>query len=437
MVTTLSTFTERLAHCHLLEPDQLAAARQTAGNDEKALADHLLSRGLLTRFQVRQLRAGATSFAVGKYLVVDCIGRGAAGVVFKARHRLMANRFVALKTVDTRNLHHEGEILARFRREIDIVSRLDHPHVVRALDVVQTRTHLYLVLEYVAGRDLARVVKERGPLPVGEAVHYAVQAARGLQYAHAQGVIHRDLKPSNLLLTEGGVVKLSDLGLARLFTQEDSELTLKGMALGTPEFMAPEQAEDARSAGVHSDLYSLGATLFHLLTAELPVDGSSYLHRLQSLLTAPPKPLRLARPEAPPALADLVDRLRARDPRHRPASAEETIGLLAPFAVAPTELKPADWDGKPKAAVVLEVLRGQGTAAAVCARHGMSAGLLEAWQRRFLEGAERALDPKSASEQSAAEQLGELHAKIGAQAMEIEALKKRLAGLNGSPKPAG
>src|SRR5207244_3871541 len=121
----------------------------------------------------------------------------------------------------------------------------------------------------------------------------------------------------------------------RTFTQEDSGLTMKGVALGTPDFMSPEQAEDARSAGVRSDLYSLGATLFHLLTAELPVSGSSYLHKLKNLLTKPPRPLRESRPEVPEVLAEIVDRLRARDPEKRPASAEEVIDLLQPFAVAP------------------------------------------------------------------------------------------------------
>jgi serine/threonine protein kinase len=437
MATTRALpFLERLASSQLLAEEQLKAAQQAAGDDEKALCNHLLERGLLTRFQVRQLRAGATCFSVGKYVVVDCLGRGASGIVLKARHRLMGSRHVALKTVDERNLHHDGEAVARFRREIDIVARLEHPNIVRALDVLQTRTHLYLVLEYVAGKDLERVVKERGPLPVGEAVHYAVQAAQGLHYAHRCGVIHRDLKPANLLLTDSGVVKLSDLGLARLFTQEDSGLTMKGVALGTPEFMAPEQAEDARSAGVHSDLYSLGATLFHLLTAELPVGGSSYLHKLQSLLTLPPRPLREARPEVPEALAEVVDRLRARDPEERPANAEEVIALLQPFAEAPAADKPCDWDGKRKAAAVLEVLRGKRTAAAVCTRYGLAAAVLAGWRRRFLEAGERALDPKAAPEADVTDRLRELHAKIGVQAMEIEALRKRLAGLNGKPKPA-
>jgi serine/threonine-protein kinase len=430
------TFAERLAGSQLLEDEQLAAARQAVGDEEKALTGYLLERGLLTRFQARQLRAGATTFHVGKYVILDCIGRGASGIVFKARHRLMANRLVALKTVDERNLHRDGAAVARFRREIDIVARLDHPNVVRALDVLQTRTHLYLVLEYVPGKDLERVVKERGPLPVGEAVHYAVQAAQGLHYAHGRGVIHRDIKPANLLLTDGGVVKLSDLGLARLHAQQDSTLTMKGIALGTPEFMSPEQAEDARTAGVRSDLYSLGATLFHLLTAELPVGGSSYLHKLQSLLTLPPRPLREARVGVPEGLAEVVDRLRARSPEERPASAEEVIALLQPFADVPKVEKPADWDGKRKAAVVLEVLRGRSTPAAACARHGLTAAELQAWQRRFLEAAERALDPKAAAEANADEQLRELHSKIGAQAMELEALKKRLGGLNGKSRPA-
>ena len=437
MTTTRSlTFPERLAGTQLLEPEQLAAARLAVGDDEKALTDYLLARGQLTRFQARQLRAGATSFCVGKYVVLDCIGRGASGIVFKARHRLMANRLVALKTVDDRNLHRDGDVVARFRREIDIVAHLDHPNVVRALDVLQTRTHLYLVLEYVLGKDLERVVKERGPLPVGEAVHYAVQAARGLHYAHGCGVIHRDIKPANLLLTDEGVVKLSDLGLARLFAQEDTGLTMKGIALGTPEFMAPEQAEDARSADVRSDLYGLGATLFHLLTAELPVGGSSYLHKLQSLLTLPPRPLREARAGVPAELAAVVDRLRARDPDARPGSAEEVIALLEPFAAMPKVETPADWDGQRKAAVVLEVLRGQGTPADVCARYGLTAAELEAWQRRFLEAAAQGLDPKAAPDANAAEQLRELHAKIGAQAMELETLKKRLGTLNGKARPA-
>src|SRR5262249_43927307 len=152
----------------------------------------------------------------------------------------------------------------------------DHPNVVRAFDVIHTRTQLYLVLEYVEGRDLGSLVKERGRLPAAEAVGYAMQAARGLAYAHRCGIVHRDVKPGNLLLPRDGVVKLSDLGLARRHAQDDAtDLTIKGISLGTPEFMSPEQAEDAGMADARSDIYSLGTTLFHLLTGELPIKGTS------------------------------------------------------------------------------------------------------------------------------------------------------------------
>jgi len=330
-ISTQGGFLHRLTHSQLLEPDQLAACRKAAGDNEEALIEQLLQKGHLTRFQARQLRAGAANFRLGKYVITDCIGRGGNGIVLKARDKLL-QRFVALKTVDSRNLHHAIEALARFQREIEIVGRLEHPNVIRALDVLRTRTHIYLVLEFVVGKDLGAVVRERGPLPVHEVLDYALQAAAGLQYVHSQGIVHRDLKPTNLLLTTRGVVKLSDLGLAKLYEGgQDARLTMEGLCLGTMEYMAPEQAEDAHCAGPRSDIYSLGATLFHLLTGQLPVTGKSYLHRLQHLLAAPPRPLLDARPDAPPPLAAVVDRMRERDPASRPASAAEVIKLLKPL----------------------------------------------------------------------------------------------------------
>jgi serine/threonine protein kinase len=284
-----------------------------------------------------------------------------------------------LKTLETRNLHHRDDALARFRREIEILARLDHPNIVRAYDVLPTRTELFLVLEFIDGCDLGKLVRQHGPLPVPEAVGYVVQAARGLAYAHRGEIIHRDLKPANLLLAQDGVIKLSDLGLARMLAGElETERSLKGKCLGTPEFMAPEQAEDATRADARSDLYSLGATLFYLLTGALPVEGSNYLHCLQQLLTQPPRPLANVRPDLPPALAAVVDRLRARAPAERPASAEEVIILLEPFARTDDGRKSSRW------------LRQNGPSP---------------------------------------ETLRDLHAKIGAQAMEIEHLKKQLEAL--------
>jgi serine/threonine protein kinase len=373
--------------------------------------------------------AGATGFHVDKYVVVDCIGRGGNGVVFKAKHTLLANRYVALKTIDARDLHRSDDVLARFRREIDIVSRLDHPNVVRAYDVVRTRTQLYLVLEFIDGRDLGALVRERGPLPIAEAVDYTIQAARGLAYAHRCGIVHRDLKPGNLLLTRDNIVKLSDLGLARVYTHDaDCELSSKGLCLGTPEFMAPEQAEDAGRADARSDLYSLGTTLFHLLTAELPVGGSSQMHLLQQLLTKPPKPLEDARADAPAGLAAVVDRLRARDPATRPATADEVVTLLEPYRkYAPDGMQ--SWDGRRRAAFVLDVLTGKIPAIDGQLQYtgGPTSEELERWQHKFLEGARQALDPNGSNGDACQQKLHELHAKIGAQAMEIEELKRQLA----------
>jgi serine/threonine-protein kinase len=376
---TVKSLSERLLDSHLVAAEELAEAVLALGEEDEALLDHLVGKNLLTSFQARQLRAGVQGFHVGNYVVVDYLGRGGNSLVFKAQHTLMPQRFVALKTLETRNLHHRDDALARFRREIEILALLDHPNIVRAYDVLPTRTELFLVLEFIDGCDLGKLVRQRGPLPVPEAVGYTVQAARGLAYAHRGNIIHRDLKPANLLLAQDGVIKLSDLGLARMLAQElDSERTLKGKCLGTPEFMAPEQAEDATRADARSDLYSLGTTLFYLLTGELPVEGSNYLHCLQQLLTRPPRPLADVRPDLPAGLATVVDRLRARDPGERPAHAEEVILLLEPFA--------SPGDGKKSSR----------------------------WLRR---------------NEPSAEALRDLHAKIGAQAMEIERLKKQLETL--------
>jgi serine/threonine protein kinase len=419
--TVKASFVARLAASRLVTKEQLESARAVVGDDEVKLGDYLTQEGVITPFQLRQLRVGARAFFVGKYVVVDCLGRGGNGVVYKARHTLMPNRFVALKTIDTQSLHLD-DALVRFKREIEIVTGLEHPNVVRAYDVLQTRTQLYLVLEYVPGQDLGNIVKERGPLPIGEAVDYAVQAAKGLAYAHQCGVIHRDLKPANLLLTPTGMVKLTDLGLARMHL-EDEGPAMSGRCIGTPEFMAPEQAEDASKADHRSDLFALGSTLFHLLTGQLPVRGSSYLHTLQQLLMVAPRPLAQARADVPPALATIVDRLRARDPASRYASATEVIPLLEPFARRAADRDPRLWEGRRKAAIVLDVLQGRSNVSEASIRSGVEHAELERWQQRFLEAAEQALDPAAANQQ---ELVRELHAQIGAQAMEIQSLKKRL-----------
>jgi serine/threonine protein kinase len=420
-----STFLQCLRKSGLLREDQLAATIAEVGEEEPALSRHLVARELLTRFQARQLRTGAYKFHVDKYVVIDFVGRGANSVVLKARHTLLRNRIVALKTVDAENVRQREELARQFRHEVDVVARLDHPNIVRAYDVVTLRRQMYLVLEYVEGSDLAQLVKRFGVLPVPEAVDYTLQAARGLAYAHRQGVVHRDIKPANLLLARDGVVKLADLGLARLLWRSGTDGG-PGACLGTPEFMAPEQAQDADRVDGRSDLYSLGGTLFHLLTGELPVKGGSYYHKLKQLLTVTPRPLAEVRPDVPRALAEVVDRLRSPDPANRPASAEEVIAALEPFAgnVLPSK-DPRRWNGRRKADLLLNVLTAKMTAAEACARHGLTEEELAKWQHCFLEGAVQSLNGTAGPSAVASETLRELYAKIGAQAMEIELLKGR------------
>jgi serine/threonine protein kinase len=422
-----STFLERLKRSELLTSEQVALACAAVGPEEPHLSRHLVEQGLLTRFQARQLRAGATRFKVEKYVVVDYIGHGGHGIVYKARHTLLPNRHVALKMLDASSLHKNDQSLTRFRHEVEIVSRLDHPNIVRAYDVIEKRSQLYLVLEYVEGSDLAKQVSQFGPLPIPEAADYALQATRGLAYAHRRGIVHRDVKPANLLLAQDGVVKLADLGLAQVLAKDDLESeTIEGITHCTPGFMAPEQAERADQADVRGDLYSLGATLYHLLTAAMPVKGRSYLQCLQNLLTKSPPPVASVRPEVPPELAALVDRLLSREPADRPASADEVMGLLEPFArVNQHSEEPAQWDGRRKAALVLDVLQGRKTAAEACTPLKLPVEEFERWQQKFLEGGAQALSPASTSTGVADETLRALYAKIGVQAMEIETLKNR------------
>jgi serine/threonine-protein kinase len=183
------------------------------------LARLLVHAGKLTAFQAKCLYQGKTrGLILGEYVVLEKIGGGGMGVVFKARHRRM-ERIVALKTLHSQSMR-EPESIQRFYREVKTAARLNHPNIVLAHDAGEHEGIHYFVMEYVDGRDLATVVRERGPLPVEEAVEYILQAARGLAYANAQGVIHRDIKPGNLLVDRQGTVKILDMGLARVLFGE-------------------------------------------------------------------------------------------------------------------------------------------------------------------------------------------------------------------------
>ncbi len=266
-----------------------------------------------------------------RYRVVRLLGRGGMGAVYLAEHRLM-NRSVALKVI-SRSLTERPATVERFRQEVRAAARLDHPNIVHAYDAEQAGDSHFLVMEYVEGTDLARLVQQRGPLPVALACHFVRQAALGLQHAFEHGMVHRDIKPHNLMVTRRGRVKILDFGLARFASEAGGggPLTQSGAVLGTPDYIAPEQALDAHAADVRADLYSLGCTLYYLLTGRVPFPGESLTQKLLAHQLSQPEPLGKLRPELPPGLVALVERLMAKKPEDRYQTPAEVAQALAPY----------------------------------------------------------------------------------------------------------
>ena len=219
---------------------------------------------------------------------------------------------------------------------MEAVGKLDHPHIIRATDAGESDGVPFLVMEFVDGPDLGRVVKACGPLTTPDACEAIRQAALGLQHAHEHGLVHRDLKPSNLLLGPGGVVKVLDLGLALIQGEQAHEegLTATGQLLGTFDYMAPEQAEDTHAVDVRADLYSLGCTLYHFLAGRPPFAGEgqrSFRSKMRAHAETPPPPIDRPESPLPAGLETLLARLLAKDPADRPATPAALAEALAPF----------------------------------------------------------------------------------------------------------
>ena len=256
------------------------------------------------------------------------------GVVYLAHNKLMG-RDEVLKVIGRQIMERPG-VLERFLREIRAVSKLRHPNIVAAYSAVRLGESIVFGMEYVEGLDLAKMVKAKGPLPVTHACSFVHQAALGLQHAHEQGLVHRDIKPGNLMLSRNGdkaAVKVLDFGLAKVTREErvDGGLTSEGQALGTPDFIAPEQIIDAQSADIRADIYSLGATLYYLLTGHPPFHANSLYDMYQAHISRDAEPLNLARPEVPVELAALVAKMMAKDPGRRFQTPGEVALALTPF----------------------------------------------------------------------------------------------------------
>jgi serine/threonine protein kinase len=311
--------------------------------DSKALAQRLVREGFLTEYQTRRFLNGKShGLLVGKYVILDRLGSGSMGRVYKAHHQLMG-RVVALKIIAPEIVTNE-RVVARFQREMRLVGRLDHPNVVRAFDADQSNGILYIVMEYVAGQSLGQRLKE-GPIAPVEAVTYAAQAALGLAHAHEQGIVHRDIKPSNLLINEDRQLKVLDLGLGVLM-DGDSQATFAtadGVAVGTVDYMSPEQA-CGREVDGRSDLFSLGCSLYHLITGRQAFPGDSPIERLGRRINNRPVPITDLRPDLPGSLVTVLDKLLATKPQDRYQTAGEAADALQAL------VRPKKQPGSPQAA---------------------------------------------------------------------------------------
>ncbi|MFO0878512.1 MAG: serine/threonine-protein kinase [Gemmataceae bacterium] len=274
--------------------------------------------------------------ALPGYEILEKVGQGGMGVVYRAR-QISLNRIVALKVVSPPQGVDPTQ-LERLRREAEITARLGHPNIVTVFDAGVLGGTFYLAMEFIPGIDLHHLVDQAGPLPVETACEYFLQAADGLQHAHDRGLVHRDIKPSNLIVTSTdptkvGQLKILDLGLARLVPSASHEtekvpITQIGAFMGTPDFIAPEQAKDARLADVRSDLYSLGCTLYFVLSGRPPFQADSPLAKIVQHHLQEPTPIEELRPDLPPSVAGLVRRLMAKSPEARYQSAAEVVAAL-------------------------------------------------------------------------------------------------------------
>lgn len=335
----LPEFVKQLRGLALVEPRELDALLRppNAATDSQSLARALIGRGSLTPYQVNLLLRGrGHELVVGQYLLVDRLGQGGMGKVFKAIHRGM-HRLVALKVIHADLMLNE-EVVTRFYREIRLVGQFSHKNIVHAYDAGPIGKAHALAMEYVDGTDLGRHVKRAGALDVARACDYVRQAAEGLQYAFERGLVHRDMKPHNLLCVQNpgqhDVVKILDFGLARL-QRLDSGLSsmvtpTKAAMIGTPDFLAPEQAVDFHSADTRADIYSLGCTLYYLLTAAAPFPGGTMADKLLRHQMAEPPDLR-EKVAVPAGLAELVKAQMAKRPGDRLPTPGALAAALAPY----------------------------------------------------------------------------------------------------------
>jgi serine/threonine-protein kinase len=317
--------TTRLQECW----DTIAPDRRTAEAIDRRLARRLIEAGYLTTWQAQQIfRGRGGGLQIGKYVLLDAIGQGGMGRVFLARDTRL-NRQVALKVLSQSRLNDTRAIL-RFRREVRLGAQLQHENLVRIYDEGEVNGHCYLVMEYIDGSSVGHLLAGHGPMPTPTASRLARQVALGLEHARQKGMIHRDVNPYNILVTREGTAKLADLGLAIEIGDADA-VTLDGALLGNYDYISPEQARHSLNLDSRSDIYSLGCTLYHMVSGQVPFPYPSLPEKLQAQLMSDPAPLSSLVPGVPKEFEEVVSRMMRKRPEERHQDPLSAAKALEPF----------------------------------------------------------------------------------------------------------
>lgn len=329
-------FIDLVRRSRLVEEERLAQAlsliEEKYGGppeDPELLANALIDQDLLTPWHTEKLLEGKyKGFFLGKYRLLGHLGTGGMSSVYLAEHVLMQRR-VAIKVLPKSRVD-DSSYLGRFRLEAKAAAQLDHPNIVRAYDIDDDNGTHYLVMEYVAGRDLQQIVKDEGLPTLDKAVKYISQAAEGLDHAHENGLIHRDIKPANLLFDDKGVVKILDMGLARFDNDDTASLTIahEENVLGTADYLSPEQARNSHDVDARADIYSLGCTLYFLLTGHAPFPEGTLAQRIAKHQTEMPRDIREDRPDCPQSLVNICKKMMLKKPENRFQTAREVASVL-------------------------------------------------------------------------------------------------------------
>ena len=297
--------------------------------DDEELAAKLVELGRINRWQAEQLKVGRAKFNLGPYQVIDAIGQGGMGQVFRAEHRLMG-RIVAIKVLPRHRS--TPDAIASFTREIRAQAKFDHENLVRAFDAGHDGNVYFLVTEFVPGADLRKLVRARGKLSMQDAATIISQAARGLGHAHSRGMVHRDVKPGNLLVTPEGLTKVSDLGLAGFLGVEDPDDPRAGRIVGTADYLSPEHIISPSKLSAVSDIYSLGCTLYYAVTGKVPFPGGTHRDKARRHCEDIPLNPRRFNLELTDEFVDVIAAMMEKDPQKRLQSMADAIRSLAPWA---------------------------------------------------------------------------------------------------------